>query len=87
MAFSQQMNPKSNTPKRCCMAVALCLLCLIRQLPADDTQRLAIGQQAPELRFRDIRGLNRQLQDFGEAKAVVLTFTSTTCPLVRRSFT
>ncbi|MEY3172737.1 MAG: hypothetical protein RLZZ436_650 [Planctomycetota bacterium] len=86
MAFSQQMNPKSNTPKLCCMAVALCLLCLIRQLPADDTQRLAIGQQAPELRFRDIRGLNRQLQDFGEAKAVVLTFTSTTCPLVRRSF-
>ena len=62
------------------------LSCLLSPLRADDAAGVSIGEESPNLRFRDIRGLNRQLQDFGEAKAVVLTFTSTTCPLVRRSF-
>jgi thiol-disulfide isomerase/thioredoxin len=62
------------------------LNCLLSPLRADDAAGVSIGEVSPNLRFRDIRGLNRQLQDFGESKAVVLTFTSTTCPLVRRSF-
>jgi len=71
----------------CCAALCCAVLCCAAQpLQADDAVGLSIGKVSPELRFRDIRGLNRQLQDFGEAKAVVLTFTSTTCPLVRRSF-
>ncbi|MFM7040041.1 MAG: redoxin family protein [Planctomycetaceae bacterium] len=71
----------------CCAVLCCAALCCVAQpLQADDAVGLSIGKVSPELRFRDIRGLNRQLQDFGEAKAVVLTFTSTTCPLVRRSF-
>ncbi|MFM7056070.1 MAG: redoxin family protein [Planctomycetota bacterium] len=73
-------------PVRSVCLLTVCLCCLLQPLPADDGTRLAIGKPVPQLRFRDIRGLNRQLQDFGEARAVVLTFTSTTCPLVRRSF-
>jgi thiol-disulfide isomerase/thioredoxin/mono/diheme cytochrome c family protein len=45
-----------------------------------------VGSAIPDLRFTDIRGLTRSLFEFGERKAVVLTFTTTTCPLVRRSF-
>lgn len=53
---------------------------------AADDSAVPMGQMIADLRFRDIRGLNRQLRDFGDSRAVVLTFTSTTCPLVRRSF-
>jgi len=45
-----------------------------------------IGSVIPDLRFTDIRGLTRSLSEFGERKAMVLTFSTTTCPLVKRSF-
>ena len=84
-----------NVPKEAAMlqkSLLQSLLCsLLLVLPvgsvrADDNPRgVKIGQTIDDLRFRDIRGLNRQLRDFGKAKAVVLTFTNTTCPMVRRS--
>jgi len=46
---------------------------------------IAIGDTVPQLRFTDIRGLQRELVDFGQYRSLVLTFNSTTCPLARRT--
>lgn len=46
---------------------------------------IAIGETVPQLRFTDIRGLQREPADFGQYRSLVLTFTSTTCPLARRT--
>lgn len=43
-----------------------------------------IGSEVPVPRFKDIRYLQRSLADLGEAKAHVLVFSNTTCPLVQR---
>lgn len=51
-----------------------------------DEVPVPIGTTISNLRFTDIRGLKRSLEDLGEFRAVVLTFTTTTCPLVRKSF-
>jgi peroxiredoxin len=44
----------------------------------------AIGDKIPNIRFKDIRFLNRSLEDFRDKRAFVLVFTTTTCPLVQR---
>jgi thiol-disulfide isomerase/thioredoxin len=44
-----------------------------------------IGAPVANLSFKDIRYLPRSLDDFTDRKALVLVFTNTTCPLVRRS--
>jgi len=43
-----------------------------------------IGDEVPRLTFKDIRYLSRSLANFGQKKAYVLVFTSTTCPLVQK---
>jgi len=48
--------------------------------------RPEIGSQIPDLRFKDIRALPRSLSEMGTHKAWVLVFTTTQCPLVRKSF-
>jgi peroxiredoxin len=45
----------------------------------------ALGVVIPELRFRDIRGLDRNIAELGKHQAYVFVFTTTTCPIVRRS--
>ncbi len=45
----------------------------------------AIGDAITDLRFKDIRGLSRTLADLGKKRAYVFVFTTTQCPLVRRS--
>ena len=42
-----------------------------------------IGTPVKGLTFKDIRYLNRSLDDLPKGKAYVLAFTSTTCPLAR----
>ena len=44
----------------------------------------AIGSKVGDVSFRDVRYLDRSLSDLGESKAIVLIFTSTTCPVVKR---
>ena len=44
-----------------------------------------IGSQIPDLRFKDIRALPRVLSEMGTPKAWVLVFSTTQCPLVRKS--
>ena len=43
-----------------------------------------IGSQAEKLTFKDIHYLPRTLDDYAQAKAYVLAFTTTGCPLVER---
>lgn len=50
-----------------------------------DERAPAIGDVIGELRFKDIRGLQRSLVDFGKKRAYVLVFTTTYCPLVKRT--
>ncbi len=45
----------------------------------------AVGDSIGELRFKDIRGLPRSMTDLGKKRAYVLVFTTTQCPLVRRT--
>lgn len=45
----------------------------------------AVGDKIGDLRFKDIRALPRSLADFGNKQAYVLVFTTTSCPLVKRS--
>ena len=63
------------------VAVFLVLACLG---PAGRSAEVKIGAAAPKLAFKDIRYLNRTLDDLPKSKAYVLAFTSTTCPLVER---
>ncbi len=46
----------------------------------------AFGQRIDNLHFKDIRYVNRGIEDLGKRKAFVLVFTSTSCPLVPRYF-
>jgi thiol-disulfide isomerase/thioredoxin len=52
------------------------------------TGPVAIGAtvDAASVRFKDIRYLERSLEDFGPRKATVLVFVTNDCPLVRRYF-
>lgn len=47
-------------------------------------RKIPIGSQAATLTFKDIHYLPRTLGDLGEAKAYVIAFTTTTCPLSQR---
>ncbi len=44
-----------------------------------------IGDKITDLKFKDIRGLPRNLNDLGAKRAYVFVFTTTQCPLVNRS--
>ncbi len=47
--------------------------------------RPAVGETVADLRFKDVRALPRSLADLGKKQAFVFAFTTTNCPLVRRS--
>ncbi len=51
--------------------------------PATDAPA-KVGDKIENLTFKDIRFLPRSLDDFKDAKAFVLVFTDTTCPLVQQ---
>src|SRR5690606_6711950 len=58
--------------------------CLVPSSFAKDADRPKIGDELPNLRFKDIRYLQRSLSELGENKLTVLVFTNTTCPLVQK---
>lgn len=54
-------------------------------MPAFAAERtVKIGERIPNLTFKDIRYLPRSLDDFPQARAFVLVFTNTTCPVAQR---
>ncbi len=66
----------------------LLLSLFLLPLPAlrpEETQA-PIGAKVGDLSFKDIRYLSRSLSDFPKAKAFVLVFTNTSCPVARRYF-
>ena len=68
------------------LMIALCLaLGLIAHSASAGELQVPIGTVIGDLRFRDIRALDRTLTELGEHRATVFVFTTTTCPLVRRS--
>lgn len=66
-------------------AMVLLAVTMLGQLALAQAQLPRIGDTVPELRFKDIRALPRTLSDFGKKRAYVFVFTTTSCPLVRRS--
>ena len=66
------------------LILVLVVFGLVSSVRAADRQP-AIGDTIAELRFKDIRGLPRSLADLGKKRAYVFVFTTTQCPLVRRS--
>lgn len=50
-----------------------------------DEHRVPIGTVISDLQFKDIRALDRSMAELGKHKACVFVFTTTSCPLVRRS--
>lgn len=61
------------------------LMCMFCQQARADETRVPVGSLVETLNFRDIRGLDRNLAELGEHKAYVFVFTTTVCPLVKRS--
>ncbi len=66
------------------LILVLVVFGLVSSVRAADRQP-AIGDTIADLRFKDIRGLSRSLTDLGKKRAYVFVFTTTQCPLVRRS--
>jgi thiol-disulfide isomerase/thioredoxin len=64
--------------------VVLLLTVLISPVVGADRQPV-IGSVVKDLRFKDIRALSRSLDDLGKKKAYVFVFTTTHCPLVKRT--
>jgi peroxiredoxin len=56
----------------------------VRPAQAADRQP-AIGSIIQDMRFKDIRGVQRSLADLGKKQAYVFVFTTTHCPLVQKS--
>src|SRR5262245_11283608 len=64
---------------------ALALLLALAAARAGDAPP-SVGDRVPELHFKDIRFLNRSLDDLPGQQAVVLVATSRACPLAARFF-
>lgn len=58
---------------------------LLGEVPKSLTESVAIGSKVEQLRFKDIRSVQQSLSDLGEKKAYVFIFTTTQCPIVKKS--
>jgi peroxiredoxin len=67
----------------CACLAALALAAAAAAGPAAD-KAAKVGDTVPNLTFKDIRYLPRSLADFPKAKAFVLFFTNTSCPVAQR---
>jgi len=57
----------------------------VRQAPrALPPAHHGVGRQAPDVAFTDVTGKSGKLSDFKDQKAVVVAFTSTSCPLSKK---
>jgi peroxiredoxin len=74
--------------RRTCRALAATVvtlaLCSLLEPARSAAAPVQIGDRIPNLTFKDIRYLSRSLNDFPKAKAFVIVFTDTSCPLVQR---
>jgi thiol-disulfide isomerase/thioredoxin len=71
------------TQLACAIVAALALFAGSRGEPPPK-KVISIGDRLGNLTFKDIHYLPRSLADFPKARAFVLVFTNTTCPVVQR---
>src|SRR5437660_3028160 len=64
--------------------IALSAALLFSSISVAANHGARIGDQIANLNFKDIHYLPRSLDDFQKKKAIVLVFTTTTCPLAQR---
>jgi hypothetical protein len=74
---------RGTTLLACATAAAVALPAASRGEPAPD-RAPRVGDRVANLTFKDIHYLPRSLADFRSARAFVLVFTNTTCPVVQR---
>ena len=60
-----------------------CLMLLAASVSAKEPA-VAIGAKIEDLRFKDIRYLNRSIAELGDKKAYVFVFVDSSCPLVQK---
>ncbi|MBC8115987.1 MAG: redoxin family protein, partial [Candidatus Saccharimonas sp.] len=65
--------------------ICLFTVCLTFHFARGADRQPVLGDTIADLRFKDIRGLPRSLADLGTKRAYVFVFTTTQCPLVRKS--
>src|SRR5439155_1550245 len=67
-------------------ACLVSLACLLAALATNEAKekKVPLGSAVDQLTFTDIHYLPRTLSDLGEAKAYVIVFTTTGCPLSQR---
>lgn len=53
--------------------------------PATQDIVVHLGEKSPTFEFKDIRGVTRTLNDLGPNSAYVLMFTTTDCPIVKKT--
>lgn len=66
---------------------SICLTALTaHRVEGNDTEKSlpALGDKIQQLKFVDIRALDRELKELGQHRAYVFIATNTTCPLVRK---
>lgn len=74
---------RRSTFLECTIIVAFLLAGISNGAFAAD-KNVKLGDRISNLTFKDIHYLPRSLDDFPKAKAFVLVFTDTTCPIVQR---
>jgi peroxiredoxin len=67
---------------RALLATLVLLVCSAAAVAAE--RNVKIGEQVANLSFKDTHYLPRSLADFSKARAFVLVFTNTTCPVAQR---
>jgi thiol-disulfide isomerase/thioredoxin len=65
--------------------LGLCTAALFAESPSASKAVVPIGSKVNELRFKDIRSVPQSLADLGDKKAYVFVFTTTQCPIVKKS--
>ena len=85
--------PVTQHPRSSILGIVFLFIFLSGHIDAHDShnksdkpgEKVSIGTKISELRFKDIRALNRSLAEFGDHDAWVIVFTTTQCPLVRQT--
>lgn len=69
----------------CCALLWLCTASVVAESPNRAESVVPIGSKISDLRFKDIRSVSQSLSDLGDKKAYVFVFTTTQCPIVKKT--
>lgn len=69
----------------CCALLWLCTAPVVAESPNRAESVVPIGSKVSDLRFKDIRSVSQSLSDLGDKKAYVFVFTTTQCPIAKKT--